>query len=153
MAIRNIVTKEDPILSKPCRTVEVFDEKLAQLIDDMIDTLEKADGVGLAAPQVGVLKRVFIMDVGDGLVEAVNPVILKTSGKQRGVEGCLSCPQQWGYVTRPNRCILRAQDRTGKTFTMDLKELACRCACHETDHLDGELFLRLVDEFVQMEEN
>lgn len=153
MAIRNIVTKEDPILSKPCRTVEVFDEKLAQLIDDMIDTLEKADGVGLAAPQVGVLKRVFIMDVGDGIVEAVNPVILKTSGKQRGVEGCLSCPQQWGYVTRPNRCILRAQDRTGKTFTMDLKELACRCACHETDHLDGELFLRLVDEFVQMEEN
>ena len=153
MAIRNIVTKEDPILSKPCRTVEVFDEKLAQLIADMIDTLAKADGVGLAAPQVGVLKRIFVMDVGDGLVEAVNPVILKTSGKQRGVEGCLSCPKQWGYVTRPNRCILRAQDRTGKTFTMDLKELACRCACHETDHLDGELFLRLVDEFVQMEEN
>lgn len=152
MAIRNIVTKEDPILSKPCRTVEVFDEKLAQLIDDMIETLARAEGVGLAAPQVGVLKRIFVMDVGDGVVEAVNPVILKTSGKQRGLEGCLSCPKQWGYVTRPKRCLLRAQDRTGQTFTMDLKELACRCACHETDHLDGELFLRLVDEFVQVEE-
>ena len=109
-------------------------------------------GVGLAAPQVGILKRVFVMDVGDGKVEAVNPVILKESGKQRDLEGCLSCPNQWGYVTRPNKCRLRAYDRHGKEFTMDLKELGCRCACHETDHLDGLLFTRLVDEFVQLEE-
>ena len=140
MAIRNIVTSEDPILSKPCRTV------------DMFETLEKAKGLGLAAPQVGILKRVFVMDVGDGKVEAVNPVILKESGKQRDLEGCLSCPNQWGYVTRPNKCRLRAYDRHGKEFTMDLKELGCRCACHETDHLDGLLFTRLVDEFVQLEE-
>lgn len=152
MAIRNIVTKEDPILSKPCRTVEVFDDRLAQLIDDMCETLEKAEGLGLAAPQVGVLKRVFVMNVGDGFVEAVNPVILKESGKQRGLEGCLSCPHEWGYVTRPNKCTLRAQDRTGAEYTMQLKEIGARCACHETDHLDGELFLRLVEQFVQLEE-
>lgn len=151
MAIRNIVTEEDEILQKTCRTVEVFDDRLAQLIDDMFETLEKAKGLGLAAPQVGVLKRIFVMDVGDGPVEAVNPVILKQSGKQRDLEGCLSCPRQWGYVTRPMKCRLRAQDRTGKEFTMDLKEMGCRCACHETDHLDGLLFTRLVDEFVTME--
>lgn len=152
MAIRKIVTKEDDVLHKVCKPVEKFDEKLAELLDDMAQTLKRAEGVGLAAPQVGVLRRIFIMDLGDDIIEAVNPVITKTSGKQRDVEGCLSCPNQWGYVTRPMKCRLEAQDRHGKPFVMNLKELACRCACHETDHLDGNLFLRLVDEFVQPEQ-
>ena len=111
MALRKIVTKEDPILRKVCKPVEVFDEKLARLIDDMMQTLKKAQGVGLAAPQVGFLKRIFIMDLGDEMIECVNPEIIKTGGKQRVVEGCLSCPNDWGYVTRPNKCKLRAQNR------------------------------------------
>lgn len=152
MAIRNIVTKEDEVLHKPCRPVEVFDAKLGQLVDDMFETLAKAQGLGLAAPQIGILRRIFVMDVGDGPVEAINPVILKPSGKQRDLEGCLSCPNEWGYVVRPLKCKLKAQDRTGKEYTLDLREMGCRCACHETDHLNGELFLRLVDEFVQLEE-
>ena len=109
MALRKIVTKEDPILRKACKPVEKFDEKLSDLIDDMIQTLAKAQGVGLAAPQVGFLKRIFIMDIGEGPIECVNPVILKENGKQRVVEGCLSCPDEWGYVTRPNKVKLRAE--------------------------------------------
>ena len=98
MAIRKIVTKEDPILRKVCKPVEKFDDKLAQLLDDMIETLTKAQGVGLAAPQVGFLKRLFIMDFGEGIIECINPQIIKTSGKQRVSEGCLSCPEDWGIV-------------------------------------------------------
>ena len=152
MALRNIRQKDDPVLRKKCKTVEVFDEKLGQLIDDMTETLYKAQGVGLAAPQVGILKRVVVIDVGDGLIEAVNPEIIKKSGKQRGVEGCLSCPQQWGYVTRPAKCRLKAQDRHGEFFEMNLTEIGAVCACHEVDHLDGRLFIDIVEEFVQPEE-
>lgn len=149
MALRTIVTDEDPALRKKCRPVTDFDERLWQLLDDMADTLKEANGVGLAAPQVGVLRRLFIMDVGDGLVEAINPVIMGRSGSQEAIEGCLSCPGKWGYTTRPMKVIMKAQDRYGKEFTFKGEELAARCICHETDHLDGVLFTdhatRMVD--------
>lgn len=150
MAIRKIVTKDDPVLHTKCRPVEKFDAKLHELLDDMAETLYKAQGLGLAAPQVGIRRRIAVIDVqeGDGLIELINPVILKSSGKQRDVEGCLSCPEQWGYVVRPNKCTVRAQDRNGEFFELQLEGLAARCACHEIDHLDGKLFLDLVDEFV-----
>ena len=150
MAIRKIVTKEDPVLHSVCRPVEKFDQKLWQLLDDMTETLTKAQGVGLAAPQVGIRRRVVVMDLQDenGTIELVNPVITKKSGKQRDVEGCLSCPDQWGYVTRPNFCTVRAQDRNGNPFELQLEGLGARCACHEIDHLEGKLFLELVEEFV-----
>lgn len=152
MAIRKIVTEEDPVLHTVCRPVEKFDEKLAALLDDMAETLYKAQGAGLAAPQIGIRRRLCVIDVGEGLIELINPVILKKSGKQRDVEGCLSCPDKWGYVTRPAKCTVRAQDRNGEFFEITMKELGARCACHEIDHLDGHLFLELVDEFVKPED-
>ncbi len=153
MAIRKIVTKDNPILHAVCRPVEQFDEKLAQLLDDMQETLDKAQGLGLAAPQVGIRRRAaIVLTEEDGLLELINPVILKSSGKQRDVEGCLSCPDQWGYVVRPNKCKVRAQDRNGEFFEVSLTGLDARCACHEIDHLDGHLFLEKVDEFVAPEE-
>ena len=154
MAIRNIVKEGDPVLAKKCRPVEKFDEKLAQLLDDMTDTLKKAGGVGLAAPQVGILRRVFIMMLEeDGpVIEAINPEIIKASGKIRDVEGCLSVPNRWGYVTRPKSVVLRAYNRNGEQYEMKLKDLGARCACHENDHLDGHLFLELVEEYVKPEQ-
>lgn len=150
MAIRRIVTKDDPVLHSQCRPVEKFDGKLHELLDDMAETLYKAQGIGLAAPQVGIRRRVVVIDVqeGDGLFELINPVIIKSSGKQRDVEGCLSCPDEWGYVVRPNKCTVRAQDRNGAFYELHWEGLSARCACHEIDHLDGKLFLELVDEFV-----
>lgn len=152
MALRKIVTKEDPILAKVCKPVEVFDEKLAVLLDDMGETLEKSQGVGLAAPQVGYLKRLFIMDLGEGIIECINPVIIRQSGKQKVVEGCLSCPDQWGYVIRPAKVKMKAQDRNGRFFTLNLTELGAQCASHENDHLEGHLFIEKVVEFVNPEE-
>lgn len=152
MALRKIVTKGDPILEKVCKPVEVFDEKLSKLLDDMAETLEKAQGVGLAAPQVGFLKRLFIMNLGEGVIECINPEIVKESGKQKVMEGCLSCPDQWGYVVRPAKVKLKAQDRNGKFFTLTLTELGAQCASHENDHLDGHLFTEKVVEFVNPEE-
>ena len=154
MAIRNIIKDGDPVLHKVCRPVEKFDEKLAQLLDDMTETLRKSGGVGLAAPQVGILRRAFIMILEeDGeVIEAVNPEIVKTSGKVRDIEGCLSVPQRWGYVTRPKAVTLRAFDRHGEQYELKLKDLGARCACHETDHLDGHLFLELVEEFVRLDQ-
>lgn len=151
MAIRNIVKDGDPVLAKRCRPVEQFDARLEQLVADMMETLKKANGVGLAAPQVGVLKRVFIIDLGDRVIEAINPEIVKTSGKQREVEGCLSVPNRWGYVTRPKHCTLRAYNCKGEQYEIKLSNLEARCACHEYDHLEGQLFTRLVDEFVTFE--
>ncbi|MBQ8823961.1 MAG: peptide deformylase [Ruminococcus sp.] len=149
MAIRKIVKTGDPILRTVCKPVEKFDERLHTLLDDMKDTLKKAEGVGLAAPQVGYCRRIFIMDLGgNDVIEAINPQIIKTSGKQRPLEGCLSCPNQWGYVKRPKKCHLRAQDRNGKWYEMILTDLGAQCACHENDHLDGKLFIDVVDEFV-----
>ena len=154
MAIRNIVKEGDDVLLKKCRPVEKFDDKLAQLLDDMTETLRKSGGVGLAAPQVGILRRVFIMILEeDGpVIEAVNPEIVKTSGKVRDVEGCLSVPNRWGYVTRPKTVVLRACNRNGEQYEIKLKDLGARCACHENDHLDGHLFLEKVEEFVQPEQ-
>lgn len=154
MAIRRIVTKNDPVLHSVCRPVEKFDEKLHLLLDDMAETLYQAQGLGLAAPQVGIRRRITVIDIqeGQGLIELINPVVLKTSGRQRDVEGCLSCPDEWGYVVRPNKCKVRAQDRNGEFFELELEGLGARCALHEIDHMDGKLFLELVDEFVDPSE-
>lgn len=152
MATRHIVKKGDAILNKVCRPVEKFDAKLHQLLDDMAETMYKYDGVGLAGPQVGVLRRIAVIDIGEGLIELINPVITETKGKEKDIEGCLSCPGEYGYVTRPHECVLTAQDRNGNTYTKHLEGLFCRCACHETDHLDGKLFTRLVEEYVEPEE-
>ena len=140
MAIRNIVQNDDPALRKVCRPVTEFNERLWQLLDDMAETLEKADGVGLAAPQVGILRRVFIMNFGEGVIEAVNPEIVDRKGKQEEQEGCLSCPGEYGITRRPKKVKLKAQDRNGKWFYMNGEDLVARCICHETDHLDGVLF-------------
>lgn len=148
MALRNIVKKNDEVLHKKCRTVEVFDAKLGILLDDMAETMYKAEGVGLAAPQVGILRRAVVIDVGDGLVELVNPEIVKQKGSQRGIEGCLSCPNEWGYVVRPMDVTVKAQDRTGKPIEFKCSEFFARAVCHELDHLDGHLFIEKADEMV-----
>lgn len=140
MALREILNESEGVLHKVCRPVTDFDERLWTLLDDMAETLEESGGVGLAGPQVGVLRRLFVMDVGDGLVEAVNPQIIGRKGCQEGSEGCLSCPGKWGIVVRPQKVILKAQNRHGEWFTMKGEDLAARCICHEYDHLDGILF-------------
>lgn len=152
MAIRKILTQEDETLHAVCKPVEKFDEKLAQILDDMHETLEKAQGVGLAAPQIGIRRRMFIMHIDDEKIEAINPQILKVKGKQRVLEGCLSCPNQWGYVTRPLKCVLKAQDRNGNWYEKKFSELAAQCTCHENDHLDGHIFTEIVEEFIVPEE-
>lgn len=140
MAIRNIVRQGDPVLTKVCRPVTEFDEHLWQLLDDMKQTLARAGGVGLAAPQVGVLRRVFIMDIDGKYYEAVNPEIIEAKGVQQETEGCLSCPGEWGVTRRPRKVRLKAQDRFGKWYVLSGSDLLARCICHENDHLDGILF-------------
>lgn len=153
MAIRRIVKDGDPVLRSICKPVEVFDDKLHQLLDDMQDTLRKAEGVGLAGPQVGYCRRLFIMVLGgDEMIEAINPEIIKVSGKQKVMEGCLSCPNKWGYVTRPKKCKFRAQNRNGEWYEMVLTDLGAQCVCHEYDHLDGKLFVDIVEKFVKPED-
>lgn len=152
MALRNIYVEGDEILRKVCRPVEKFDEKLAVLLDDMHETLDKADGVGLAGPQVGMCRRLFIMHLGEDRIEAINPEILKQSGKQHVLEGCLSCPEKWGYVDRPQKVTLKAQDRNGNWYERDFEDLGAQCVCHENAHLDGQLFVDIVDEFVRPED-
>ncbi|MCD8187870.1 MAG: peptide deformylase [Ruminococcus sp.] len=152
MATRKILTDRDEILHKKCRPVESFDNKLAILLDDMHETLDKAQGVGLAAPQVGICRRLFIMHLEDEKIEAINPQIIKTKDRQRVLEGCLSCPDMWGYVVRPMKCRLRAQDRNGNWFERDFSELGAQCASHENDHLDGHVFTEIVEEFVRPDE-
>lgn len=140
MALRNIITEGNPTLTKISRPVTVFDKRLAQLIDDMKETLQKANGVGLAAPQVAILRRVVVVDVGDEVIELVNPEILETSGEQDGLEGCLSVPEKYGMVKRPDYVKIRAQDRTGEWYEYEGEELIARCFCHEIEHLDGHLY-------------
>ena len=141
MAIRNIVKTGDEVLTKMCRPVEKFDAKLWALLDDMYDTMNMANGVGLAAPQVGLLRRIVVIDIGEGCIELINPEIIKTSGEQDGAEGCLSFPNQWGMVLRPMNVTVRAQDRHGKFFEMSGSELLARAFCHEIDHLNGVCFV------------
>lgn len=141
MAIRNILKDDDPTLRKVCRPVTEFNERLWQLLDDMAETMHKAEGVGLAGPQVGILRRVVVMDVGEGVIEAINPEIVSESGKQEGDEGCLSFPGKWGTVCRPYKVKMKAQDRYGKWYYLTGEELLARCMCHEIDHLNGVVFL------------
>ena len=153
MAIRKIVVQGDSILTKRCRPVTDFNRRLHILLDDMKDTLEEAQGAGLAAPQVGVLRRAVVIADGDGgMLELVSPEILEQSGEQTGPEGCLSVPGKWGMVTRPNFVRIRAQDRYGEWFEMEGEELMARCFCHETEHLDGRLYVEHIDRFLTEDE-
>ena len=148
MAIRNIVREGDEILRKKSRDVTVFDQKLHQLLGDMADTLHQADGVGLAAPQVGVLRKVVVIDLGDELIELINPVIIEQEGEEYDIEGCLSSPGEWGMVTRPHRVKVKALNRFGEEFETEGEGLLARAFCHEIDHLQGVLFKDLAKEMV-----
>lgn len=140
MAIRNIVKDGDEVLRKTCRTQMAFDERLATVLDDMKETMYAADGVGLAAPQIGILRRYCVIDIGEGVIELVNPVIEKTEGEQLEQEGCLSYPGEYGVTKRPQKVTVRAQDRFGKNITVTGEGLMARALCHEIDHLDGVIF-------------
>ena len=153
MALRNIVTVGDPVLTKKCRPVVKFDDRLAELIEDMKETMQRANGVGLAAPQVGVLRRVVVVDAGDEIVELVNPeIVSKSEEEQTGVEGCLSLPGEYGIVTRPMYVTVRAQDRHGDWYEYDGEELVARCFCHEIDHLDGHMYTEIAEKMLTPEE-
>ena len=146
MAIRTIREGGDPILRKKARVVTEFNDRLFELLDDMAETMYGAPGVGLAGPQVGVLKRVVVLDVGDGLIELINPEITSAEGEQTGDEGCLSLPGLAGLVSRPMTVIVKAQNREGKWCLYKGDELKARCFCHEIDHLDGILYKDKLDE-------
>lgn len=154
MALRKIVQQGDPCLSKVCRPVTAFNSRLHQLLDDMAETLADANGAGLAAPQVGVLRRLcLVLDMdSEEYIELINPEIIATVGEQTGLEGCLSAPGKWGIVTRPNVVRVRAQDRYGDWFEIEGEELTARAFCHEIEHLDGHLFLEHVDHILTDEE-
>ena len=155
MGLRKILTDKEPALHKVCKPVTAFDGKLHKLLDDMRETLIDANGVGLAAPQVGILRRIFLVDVGlDGneIVEFINPEILETDGEQEGAEGCLSVPGRYGLVKRPYYVKVRAQDRYGEWFEAEGEELIGRCFCHENDHLDGIVYTEVMDRFLSPEE-
>ena len=153
MALRKILVQGDPTLAKHCRPVEKFDEKLHVLLDDMKETLADANGAGLAAPQIGILRRVVVVvDADDQMVELVNPELIHTEGEQTGLEGCLSVPGKYGVVTRPYKATVRAQDRNGNFFEMEGDEIVARCFCHEIEHLDGHLFVEHADRLYTIEE-
>ena len=153
MALRNIVTEGDSVLTKISRPVTKFDRRLHVLLDDMTDTLVDAGGVGLAAPQVGVLRRAVVVDTGeDGILELINPEIIEESGEQTGLEGCLSVPGICGIVTRPNYVKVRAQDRDGNWFEAEGEELIARCFCHELAHLEGQLYTAVAERMLTSEE-
>jgi peptide deformylase len=152
MALRNILTDKEPALHKVCKPVVNFDRKLHTLLDDMKDTLLEANGVGLAAPQVGILRRVVIVDLGDEILELINPEIIETDGEQEGAEGCLSVPGKYGLVKRPYYAKVRAQDRYGDWFEAEGEELIGRCFCHELDHLDGILYTQVMERYLTEEE-
>lgn len=152
MAIRNIVKDGDSILNKKCRPVEKFDSKLADLLDDMAETMHLANGVGLAAPQVGILRRIVVIDVGDGVIELINPQIIAFSGEQEGVEGCLSFPGEWGITKRPQYVKVKAFDRNGNEFTKDGKDLLAKAFCHEIDHLNGIVFKQVAERMLKPKE-
>ena len=152
MGLRKILTDKDPALHKVCKPVEKFDGKLHKLLDDMQETLAEANGAGLAAPQVGILRRVVIVDTGEEILELINPELLEVDGEQEGAEGCLSVPGRYGLVKRPDYAKVRAQDRFGQWFEAEGEEFIGRCFCHELDHLDGILYTQVMDRFLTDEE-
>ena len=154
MALRQIVTEGDDVLTKKCRPVEKFDSRLEMIIDDMIETLHHANGVGLAAPQIGILRRVVVIEVDpeQGVIELINPEIIETSGKQVGLEGCLSLPGKWGIAARPLRVTVKAQNRKGEEFTISGEHLLARAFCHEIDHLNGILYNTVADRMLTPQE-
>ncbi len=145
MAYRKVRTEEDDVLRKVSKEVKKFDEALWALLDDMADTMYEENGVGLAAPQIGILKRIFVIDIGEGLIEFINPEVVATEGEQFGEEGCLSVPNKYGNVRRPNFVKMRALDRHGNAFEIEGTELMARAMLHENDHLDGKLYVDLVE--------
>ena len=155
MALRKILTDKEPALHKVCKPVTDFDAKLHKLLDDMTETLIESGGVGLAAPQVGILRRVFLVDVGmeeNEIVEFINPEIIETDGEQIGPEGCLSVPGKYGLVKRPYYAKVRAQDRNGEWFEAEGEELIGRCFCHENDHLDGVIYTEVMERLLTEDE-
>ena len=153
MAIRRIITQGDARLRKKCRQVTDFNRRLHDLLDDMRETLGEAQGAGLAAPQVGILRRaVIVLDDDEQMLELVNPEVLEQSGEQTAPEGCLSVPGKWGMVTRPSYVKIRAQDRFGNWLEMEREGLTARCFCHEIEHLDGHLYVEHIDHFLTEEE-
>ena len=153
MALRTILTDDDPVLHKACRPVTQFDGRLHDLLDDLKETLAEANGAGLAAPQVGILRRaVIVVDANDQMLELVNPEIIAMEGEQEGFEGCLSVPGRWGVVKRPMKAKVRAQDRNGNFFEVEGEEIVARCFCHEIEHLDGHLFTELAGRLYTTEE-
>ena len=152
MGLRKILTDKEPALHKVCKQVVNFDRKMHKLLDDMAETLEEANGAGLAAPQVGILRRVVVVDTGEGILELVNPELIETDGEQEGAEGCLSVPGKYGLVKRPYYAKVRAQDRFGEWFEAEGEEFIGRCFCHELDHLDGILYTQVMERFLTEEE-
>ena len=152
MGLRKILTDKEPALHKVCKPVTAFDSKLHKLLDDMAETMADANGVGLAAPQVGILRRVVVVDTGEEVLELINPSLVETDGEQIGPEGCLSVPGKYGLVKRPYTAKVRAQDRDGEWFEVVGEELIARCFCHELDHLDGIVYTEVMDRFLTEEE-
>ncbi|WP_069998177.1 peptide deformylase [Cellulosilyticum sp. I15G10I2] len=145
MGIRTIRTEKEEVLRKVSKSVKKFDANLWVLLEDMKETMYMADGIGLAAPQIGILRRIFIIDIGEGLIEFINPEIVEAEGEQFGEEGCLSVPKKYGQVRRANHVKIRAQDRNGEFFELEGEELMARAMLHEYDHLEGKLFVDLVE--------
>ena len=152
MGLRRILTTDEPALHKTCKPVVSFDKRLHMLLDDMRETLIDSGGVGLAAPQVGILRRVVLVDTGEEILELVNPALVKTDGEQEGPEGCLSVPGKHGLVKRPYYAKVRAQDRDGNWYEAEGEELIARCFCHELDHLDGIVYTEIMERFLTEEE-
>jgi len=152
MGLRKILTDKEPALHKTCKSVVNFDWKLHKLLDDMRETLIESGGVGLAAPQVGILRRVVLVDTGEEILELVNPSLVETAGEQVGAEGCLSVPGKYGIVKRPNYAKVCAQDRDGNWYEAEGEELIARCFCHELDHLDGIIYTEIMERFLTDEE-
>lgn len=151
MAIRNIVKKGDEILNKRCKEVKDINSRVLELLDDMKETMYDGNGVGLAAPQVGILKRIVVIDVGDELIELINPVIIETEGEQTEAEGCLSLPGIYGTVKRPEKVVVEYLNRNGEKVRTEGTEIKAICICHELDHLDGILFDEKVIEYIDYE--
>lgn len=151
MALRNIRKLGDDILRKKCRPVEQIDDRILTLLDDMAETMYEANGVGLAAPQIGILKRIAVIDVGEGIIELINPEIISVNGSEVADEGCLSVPGKYGKVERPTEVTVRATDRDGNEYEITGEGLLARALCHEIDHLDGVVFVDKVIEYTEVE--